>query len=130
MPSFRQKAALLLGMLLCGNAVGGDGYVIGLGAEGDSTDSQAFSAFGDFGLTKKTWISVTAAKAQAEGAISQLHTAYGDIGLDHYFDPIGIRHRFFHFPDFPPARFLRFSRFPACTLSHFHFCLWFIFTQR
>ena len=89
MPSFRRK--ILLAILLSGNAFAGDGYIIGLGAEGDTSDSLAFSAFGDFGLTKKTWISVTAAKAQAEGAISQLHTVYGDIGLDHYFDPIGIR---------------------------------------
>lgn len=78
-------------MLLSGNAWAGDGYIIGLGAEGDTSDSLAFSAFGDFGLSKKTWVSVTAAKAQAEGVLSQLNTVYGDIGLDHYFDPIGIR---------------------------------------
>ncbi len=81
----------MLVILLSGNAFGGGGYVIGLGAEGDTSDSLAFSLFGDFGLTEKTWLSVTAAKAEAQGVIGELHTLYGDIGLDHYFAPIGIR---------------------------------------
>ena len=76
----------------CGStATAGEGYVVGLGVEGDTSDSLAFSAFADFGLSEKTWISVTAAKSQAEGVIGRLDTAYGDIGLDHYFDPVGIR---------------------------------------
>ena len=91
MPSYKRLAAFMLAILLGGNAFGGGGYVIGLGAEGDTSDSFAYSAFGDFGLTEKTWLSVTAAKAEAQGAISELNTLYGDIGLDHYFDPIGIR---------------------------------------
>ena len=91
MPLFRRKIAILLAILLSANAYAGNGYIIGLGAEGDTSDSRAFSAFGDFGLSKKTWISVTAAKAQAEGVFSQLDTVYADIGLDHYFNPIGIR---------------------------------------
>lgn len=82
---------LLLTMILSSSAVAGDGYILGLGAEGDSSDSKVLSVFGDFGFTEKTWLSVTAAKAQTEGAIGQLDTLYGDIGLDHYFDPIGIR---------------------------------------
>ena len=91
MPLFKGKMAFLLALLLSSNAFAGDGYIIGLGAEGDTSDSLAFSTFGDFGLSEKTWISVTAAKAQAEGVFSQLNTLYGDIGLDHFFDPIGIR---------------------------------------
>jgi hypothetical protein len=92
MPLFyKQWAVMLLASLLSGNAFAGGGYILGLGAEGDSSDSLAFSAFGDFGLTENTWISVTAAKAQSEGAVSELDTVYGDIGLDHYFNPVGIR---------------------------------------
>ena len=91
MPLFKGNMAFLLALLLSSNAFAGDGYIIGLGAEGDTSDSLAFSTFGDFGLSEKTWISVTAAKAQAEGVFSQLNTLYGDIGLDHFFDPIGIR---------------------------------------
>ena len=91
MPSFKRNAAFMLAILLSGNAFGGGGHVLGLGAEGDTSDSLAFSVFGDFGLTEKTWLSATAAKAEAQGVISELNTLYGDIGLDHYFDPIGIR---------------------------------------
>lgn len=90
MPSFKRKIVFLLVMLLSGNAYAGGGYVIGLGAEGDTSDSLAFSAFGDFSLSEKTRISVTAARAQAEGVFSQLNTVYGDIGLDYYVDPIGM----------------------------------------
>lgn len=91
MPSFRRTIVFLLAMLLSGNAVALDGYFIGFGVEGDSSDSLSFSASGDFGFTEKTWLSVTVAKAQAEGVVSELDTVYGDIGLDHYFGPVGIR---------------------------------------
>jgi len=91
MPLYRRIAAILLLAVFCGPANAGDGYILGLGAEGDTSDSLAFSAFGDFALTENTWLSATAAKAEAEGAFSELRTVYADIGLDHYFDPIGIR---------------------------------------
>lgn len=82
-------AALIL--LSAASSVAGDGYVIGIGAEGDTSDSLAFSAFGDFGITDNTWLSATAARAQAKGALSELNTIYGDVGLDHHFDPLGVR---------------------------------------
>lgn len=91
MPSFSRRTCFLLALLLSSNALAGEGYIIGIGAEGDTSDSLSYSAFGDFGLSKNTWISVTAAKAQAEGIITELNTFYGDLGLDHNFDPIGIR---------------------------------------
>ncbi len=91
MPWFKRWKIPLLALLLGSNAFAGDGLILGLGAERDTSDSFSFSAFGDYGITRKTWISVTASKAQAQGVISQLDTVYGDIGLDHHFDPIGIR---------------------------------------
>jgi hypothetical protein len=87
----KRFTALLLLIVISGSASAGEGYILGLGAEGDSSDSLAFSAFGDFGLTENTWLSLTAAKARAEGAISELDTIYGDVGLDHYFGPVGFR---------------------------------------
>jgi hypothetical protein len=91
MPLYKRLMMALLAVLLGSSALAGDGYVLGLGGEGDSSDSLAFSAFGDFGLTEKTWLSLTAAKARAEGVVSKLDTVYGDVGLDHYFGPVGIR---------------------------------------
>jgi len=91
MPWSKQWKVPLLALLLGSNALAGDGFILGFGAEGDTSDSFSFSAFGDYSITRKTWISVTAAKAQAKGVFSQLDTVYGDIGLEHHFDPIGIR---------------------------------------
>ena len=91
MPWFNGKTSLLLALLLSGNALAGGGYIIGIGAEGDTSDSLSYSAFGDFGLGENTWVSATAAKAEAEGVVSQLDTVYGDLGLDHYFNPIGVQ---------------------------------------
>lgn len=91
MLSFKRRIALLLVLSQCGYAVAGDSHVMGFGVEGDTTDSLAFSAFADFGITKKTWVSVMAAKAQTVGLTDQLDTVYGEIGLDHYFGPVGIR---------------------------------------
>jgi hypothetical protein len=87
----RRSAIAALTLLSANCALAGDGYVLGIGAEGDTSHSRAFSAFADFGITENTWISATAAKAQAKGALSELNTIYGDIGLDHHFDPIGVR---------------------------------------
>ncbi|MFQ6005763.1 MAG: hypothetical protein ACE5OQ_09690 [Woeseia sp.] len=91
MPWFKRFAVLLPALMSGTNALAGEGYVIGFGGEADTSDSFSFSAVGDFGVTKKTWFSVTAAKSQAEGAVNQLDTLYGDMGLDHHFDPIGVR---------------------------------------
>lgn len=91
MPFNNRFAIFLLTLALTGGAFAGDGYIVGLGAEGDTADSRVFSVFGDFGVTNKTWLSLTAAKARTQGAVSRLETLYGDVGLDHYFHPIGIR---------------------------------------
>lgn len=90
--SWFERLTVLLPAVTCGATIlAGEGYVIGVGGEADTSDSFSLSVVGDFGLTEKTWFSVTAAKSQAEGALSQLDTLYGDIGLDHHFDPVGIR---------------------------------------
>jgi hypothetical protein len=87
----KQCIAFLMAITTSAGAVAGEGYILGVGAEADTSDSMAFSTFADFGLTQKTWLAMTAAKARAEGAVSELHTVYCDVSLDHFFDPIGIR---------------------------------------
>ena len=47
-----------------------EGYVLGLGAEGDSADGHAISAFGDFGVGEKTWLSADPSQtAETQGII-------------------------------------------------------------
>jgi hypothetical protein len=80
-------------MLIAGNAwSAGNGYMIGAGVETDSTDGMAASVFGDFGVSEKTWISAAIVRSSSELLNGDdLNTVYGDLGIDHFFKPIGIR---------------------------------------
>jgi hypothetical protein len=67
-------------------------YILGGGVEADSADGLAAAVFADLGLTEKTRLSTTLGKSSVELPRGiDLNTSYGDIGLDHWFDPIGIR---------------------------------------
>ena len=78
-------------LLLAAATAQADGYVVGIGAEGDSADGRAVTAFGDFGIGERTWISITANSARTEGIIRSNDTLYADVGLDHWFKPVGFR---------------------------------------
>jgi len=85
------KLCLFSLLSLISASVAADGYVIGFGAEGDSADGRAITAFGDFGLSEKTWVSAAAGSARTEGFIRNNDTIYVDAGIDHWFKPVGIR---------------------------------------
>jgi len=69
-----------------------DGYVISVGAEADTGDGVAGSLSGEVGITKTTWLSATLAKSSVDlPRRMSVDTLYGDIGIDHWFDPVGIR---------------------------------------
>ena len=79
-------------LLLAGNAVAAEGYIIGGGIEGDSADGLAGAVVADIGITEKTWLSGTVAYNSVDAVFRQsLDTWYGDLELDHWFDPVGIR---------------------------------------
>ncbi len=65
--------------------------IIGLGAEGDTADSRAFTVFTDIGLTDDTWISGSVGRTDTDRDLFDLTTLYADVGIDHHFDPVGIR---------------------------------------
>lgn len=67
-----------------------DGYALGVGVESDTAGGRAVSAFGDVGVGESTWISAAAATTRTGGSLN-LDTVYFDLGLDHSFDPVGIR---------------------------------------
>ena len=81
---------IVLTVLLSG-AVQAEAYLLGVGVEGDSADGRAISAFGDFGLTENTWVSVSATAAETKGFIRDNDTIRGQVSLDYFFDPVGIR---------------------------------------
>ena len=78
-------------LVLLTGPVSAAGYVLGVGAEGDSADGRAFSAFGDFGLSENTWLSVTGTMAETPGIIRDNDTQLGRVALDHFMDPVGVR---------------------------------------
>lgn len=84
--------SLPLLILLTSPAWSLEDFILGGGVEADSADGLAAAVFADLGLTEKTRFSTTIGKSSVELPRGvDLNTAYGDIGLDHWFDPIGIR---------------------------------------
>ncbi len=88
---FSVKPTLGLAILVCTSHVHAEGYVLGFGAEGDSVDGRSISAFGDFGIRENTWLAVSANTSRTEGFLRDNDTVLVDAGIDHWFDPFGIR---------------------------------------
>lgn len=87
--SWRRGIPLLL---LASNALATEGYILGFGLEGDSAEGLAASVIGDVALTSSTWLTGSLAKSKLDLPRRQtLETLYGDIGLDHWFEPVGVR---------------------------------------
>ena len=84
------RASLLL--LIASPVWAAEGYIIGIGAEVDNADASAGSLSGELAITENTWLSAALAKNTVDlpRGIS-LDTVYGDLGVDHWFDPVGIR---------------------------------------
>ncbi len=83
---------ILLLVLIAGPAWAIDDYIIGGGIDADSADGVAGALFADVGLNDKTRLSGSFGKSNVplpRGV--KLNTAYGDVGIDHWFDPIGVR---------------------------------------
>lgn len=91
MSSFDKHCFLLL-LLLTSNALAGEGYILGGGLEADTEDGLALSAIGDFGLAEDTRVSGAIARNMADLQFRpDIDTWYADVGLDHWWDPVGIR---------------------------------------
>ena len=82
----------ILLFLLASNALAADGYIVGFGIEGDAADGLSASVLTDIAVAKNTWLSAAAAKNTVElPRNDSLDSWYGDLGVDHWFDPVGIR---------------------------------------
>ncbi len=79
-------------LLLAGNALAAEGFIVGAGVEGDSADGLAGTVVADIALGEKTWLSGSAGGNTVELPRGlSIDTVYGDLGLDHWFDPVGVR---------------------------------------
>ncbi len=84
--------SLLPLLFVAGNAFAAEGFIIGGGVEGDSSDGLSGAVVVDVGLTEKTWLSATAAYSSVDVANGQsINSRYGDLTLDHWFEPLGVR---------------------------------------
>lgn len=87
--SLLRAAALLL---LAGNALAAGEFMIGGGLESDTDDGISGALIGSLGIGEKTWLSGAVAKSSVELVDGvDLETLYGDLGLEHWFDPVGVR---------------------------------------
>ncbi len=68
-----------------------EGYVVGGGVEADTEDGVSIAALAEIGLTEKTWLSGAYARSRVDFPRGfTLDTHYADIGIDHFFEPLGL----------------------------------------
>lgn len=83
---------MVLTSLLASPAWAVEGFIIGLGAESDTADGLSGVIAAEVGLTDQTWLSASFAKNTVDLQRDfNLDTSYADIGLDHWFKPVGVR---------------------------------------
>lgn len=87
--SWCRSAALLM---LSGQCWAAGEYVVAGGVQGDSADGIAVVLLGDLAVGEDTWLSAGVARSSVDlNARDELETWYGDVVLDHFFDPAGVR---------------------------------------
>lgn len=85
------RSALPL-ILIAGVASAAEDYIVGLGAEADSADGLAGAIAGGVGIAADTWLSAALARNSVELSRGRvLDTLYADLGVDQWFDPVGVR---------------------------------------
>lgn len=85
------RRLILACLSLASTAAVAEGYVLGFGAEGDSANGRAITAFGDFSLGEKAWLSTTVSSAETKGILRDNNTLFADAGLDYWWQPVGIK---------------------------------------
>jgi hypothetical protein len=79
-------------LLLSANPWAAGEYVIAGGVQADSADGIAGVLLGDVAVGDETWLSAGIARSSIELRIrDELEAWYGDVGLNHFFDPAGVR---------------------------------------
>lgn len=66
-------------------------FVVGAGVEADSEKGRAISAFADFSVGKKTWLSAAVSAFETDSSLGTRNTSFANVSLDHSFDPVGVR---------------------------------------
>lgn len=65
---------------------------MGAGIEADSSDGFAVVALGELGITDKAWVSAALANNTVDSEAGRdVDSIFWDVGLDYWFEPIGVR---------------------------------------
>lgn len=79
-------------LLIAGNALAADGWIVGVGGEGDTADGLAGTVFADVAVAEKTWLTGSIARNFIDRSpLPSIDTWNGSLGLDHWFEPVGVR---------------------------------------
>lgn len=79
-------------MLLAGNALAAEGWVVGIGGEADTADGLAGTVIADVAVAENTWLTGSVGGNNVDlPQRESVDTWYGDLGIDHWFDPVGVR---------------------------------------
>lgn len=82
----------LLLLLLSANSWAAGEWVVAGGVDADSADGLAGALLGDVAIGENTWLSGAVARSSVDLEFREaLETWYADVGIDHFFDPAGIR---------------------------------------
>jgi hypothetical protein len=85
------SSLVLLFACLPGGGAAADGYLVAIGAEADTGNNHAYSAFSELGIGESTWISGGLATSRSDSPSSGFDAIYADAQIDHLFDPVGVR---------------------------------------
>ena len=78
-------------LLLAGNALAAEDYIVGFGLEGDSADGLGAAIIGDLAVGKSTWLTAAVARSAVDVPDRRsVESWYGDLEIDHLFDPVGV----------------------------------------
>ena len=83
-----------LGLVVCSLLTGplpAKPLVVALGIEADDADSRSYAVSADIGITEKTWLSGAFALTDTERAVLDVSNRFGEVMLDHHFEPVGVR---------------------------------------
>lgn len=84
--------SLLVLLFITGPAWALEDFLLGAGVESDSGDGLSGIVIANLGLTKKTRLNGSFGKSDVPLPSGRhMNTSYGDIGIDHWFDPVGIQ---------------------------------------
>jgi hypothetical protein len=83
---------LIFLIIIAGPVWAVEDFVVGGGIQSDSDDGISGVILADVGLTEKTRLNGSYGKSNVPLPTRiDMNTSYGDVGLDHWFDPVGIR---------------------------------------